>query len=183
MQNIQTLDSLDILFADFIQSVLGLSANQVRISYSVKGQKAPKIDETVIYIHTEQIQDNVQMFKNRETIKSNEGLFVTSQTSMRRLSLLCNIYGENCDTLATQLKERMYFESSRLFFEQNNLALISERTTISNKIHELINERWWERVDVELAFYNSVTVDESVPPFEEVMVSISSEDISTVIGG
>ena len=183
MQTIQTLDQLDDLFADFVQSILGLEEEQVRISYSTKGQRAPKINESVVYIHTEQRQDDVQVFKNRDISQELTGRFNTSQTSMRRLSLLCSIYGTNCDTLATQLKERMYFESSRLFFEQNNLALISERITISNKIHELINERWWERVDVELAFYNSVTVDETVYPFEEVWVSVSSEDITTVIGG
>ena len=183
MQNIQTLDNLDILFADFVQTTLNLEASQVRIAYADVGQIAPKMGETVIYLHTEQQQDDVQMYKNRETSQEVSGRFTTSQSSMRRLSLLCSIYGTTCDTLATQLKERMYFENSRMFFENNNLALLSERITISNKIHELINERWWERVDVELAFYNSVTVDENVQPFEEVMVSISSEDIQTVIGG
>lgn len=183
MQNIQTLDDLDTLFADHIQSILGLRSDQVRISYATKGQKAPKMGETVIYIHTQQEQDDVQQFKNRGTTQENTGLFTTEQSSMRRLSLVCSIYGNDCDVIATQIKERFYFENTRMFLEQNNLALLSERTNISNKIHELINERWWERVDLAIGLYSSITVDEYTEPFEEVHVSISSEDINVVIGG
>ena len=183
MANIKSLDELDVLLADHIQSILGLTADQVRIAYSLTGQKAPKLNETVVYIHIEQEQDDVQMFKNRETVKNNSGRFVTSQSSMRRLNLSCSIYGTNCDVTAAQLKESLYFENSRMFLEQNNLALVSERINISNKIHELINERWWERVDMSIGLYNSITIDEQIYPFEEATISISSEDLTVVIGG
>ena len=185
MENIQDLHSIDKLIADFTQNVLGLNDNQVLISYQPKGQQSPKFGSTTIFVHTAQEQDDVQLFKNRESSRSIQtGTIGTEQTSLRRLSVQFSIYGNNCDTIATKLKETFYFESSRLFLEQNNLALIPSRTQIRAKIHEDVNGRWWERVELFIGLYNTITIDESVSPFKSVEINVSEDSgLSVVIGG
>ena len=168
---IQTLNELDELFADHIQEMLGLQPEHVRIGYSETGQLAPKYNETVIYVHTHQEDDDVDRYINTNEQKELSGKFDVTVTAMRRLMM------------AIKIRQRMFHESSRIFLEEHNLALISNRTTMNNKIHELVNDRWWERVDLKIGFYNSVSVGEEVDPFEETKISITADDIQIVIGG
>lgn len=181
--SIQTLNELDELFADHIQEMLGLQPEQVRIGYSETGQLAPKYNETVIYVHTHQEDDDVDRYINTNEQKELSGKFDVTVTAMRRLTLDISVYGADCDVMAIKIRQRMFHESSRLFFEEHNLALISNRTTMNNKIHELVNDRWWERVDLKIGLYNSVSVGEEVDPFEETKISITADDIQIVIGG
>lgn len=85
---ILSLDEIDELFADLVQSVLELRADQVLISYPIKGQKSPKYNDTVVFVHTSQEQDNIQIYKNRKS-EYNPVLFKynTIQSSMRSLSV------------------------------------------------------------------------------------------------
>ena len=153
---IQKIHDLEKLFADFVEDALGLADNQVVIQYPVKGQPAPKIGQTLIFEHITQERNELQAFKNRrEIVTPGSGISGFSQTSRRMLQLAFQIYGPECDTLATKLEELFYFESTRLFLEQNNMSLVSDRSTLYNKIHEKINERWWERVDLEIYLYTN----------------------------
>ena len=63
--NIVTLDELDDLFADFIQSKLNLPADKVLISYSKRGQISSKYGENVCYIKFFNSPDEVSIYKNR----------------------------------------------------------------------------------------------------------------------
>ena len=165
--SILTLDQIDVLLADFIAAKLNLTSNQVLIAYSDKGQRSYPFGSTVVFLHTEQEQDEVQRIKNRvRTQNSSTYQFSSVQTSMRVLNVDISFYGATCDTLATRFKELLYFESSNEFFYKNNLSLIPNRITISNKVHENVNGRWWERVDLTIALYNSISVDETNNPFE-----------------
>ena len=65
--NIVTLDELDDLFADFIQSKLNLPADKVLISYSKRGQISSKYGENVCYIKFFNSPDEVSIYKNRRT--------------------------------------------------------------------------------------------------------------------
>ena len=164
--NILSLDSYDTLFADFIQSKLNLQANQVLISYPVKGQKSSVINEDVCYVHTENVDNEISILKNRrEKYNLTTGKNDVQQASIRILRLHLIFYGPNSDILATKLNEYMYFESSKQFLNDNNLNLIPASTTLSDKIHEKINERWWDRNDLDLYFYNEIHVDESLDIF------------------
>lgn len=165
--NILTLDQVDILLADFITAKLGLNSNQVLVAYADKGQRSYPYGSTVIFLHTEQVQDEVQVTKNRvRSQNSSTYQFSSVQTSMRVLNVDISFYGTTCDTLATRFKELLYFESTNEFFYKNNLALIPSRITMTNKVHENVNGRWWERVDLTIALYNSISVDETNNPFE-----------------
>ena len=42
------------------------------------------------------------------------------------------------------------------FLYDNNLSLIPSSIIVRNRFFEKINERWWERSDIELKFYNSI---------------------------
>ena len=171
--NILTLEQVNDLMADFIQEKLGLNQDQVLIAYSEKGQRSYDYNKDLVFIHVEQESDEVETFKNRvNTQNSTTYLFTSQQTSMRALTLDVSVYGTHCDTLAIQLKELFYLESANEFLYLNNLSLISNRVNISNKVHELVNGRWWDRVDLSIGFYNSVSIDESNAPFEEMVWTV-----------
>lgn len=181
---IMPLDDIDILFADYIQNLLGLRNDQVLVSHPEKGQASPKYNETLIFVHTSQIQDDVHEYKSRRIVKSETtNLFTTSQSSMRRLDVEVTLYGLSCDINSLIIKENLYFESGRQFLEKNNMSLIPTLFNISNKVHEMFNGRWWERVDLTIPLYNEVIIEEFNPPFEEVDIDLDTSKFHIVIGG
>jgi len=167
--NIVTLDDLDTLFADFVQEQLDLDDKQVKISYQQRGQAFSEIDKDVVYVKVYQEQDERLTYKyRRRNYDSEKERVITSQTSMRTLLLHVVFYGPDSDVLSTTLNERFYFDSTKQFLHNNNLALIPDLTDFSEKTYEKINSQWWERVDLKLRFYNSITVDEHTLPIEKV---------------
>lgn len=167
-ENIVSLDEFNNLFADFVSSVLNMPQDKVLISYQTEGQKFSKINETVCYVHVSQEQDEVQLVKNRKSVYNHTThQWVFAQSAMRRLSIRFTFYGPQSDVLATKLKELMYFDSTKQFLYKNNLSIIPSKILITNTIHEKINERFWERVDLEVGMYNSTTVEEITGAVEE----------------
>ena len=171
--NIITLDELDDLFADFIQSKLNLPADKVLISYSKRGQISSKYGENVCYIKFFNSPDEVSMFKNRRTSYDPETEQVTiAQLAMRMLMLQVVFYGPDSESLATLLNEVFYTESAKEFLYKNNMALIPDRTSYPNKTIENVNEQWWNRADIKLYFYNSISVDEVVSTIEKFDINV-----------
>lgn len=171
--NIITLDELDDLFADFIQSKLNLPADKVLISYSKRGQISSKYGENVCYIKFFNSPDEVNMYKNRRTSYDPETEQVTiTQLAMRMLMLQVVFYGPDSESLATLLNEVFYTESAKEFLYKNNMALIPDRTSYPNKTIENVNEQWWNRADIKLYFYNSISVDEVVSTIEKFDINV-----------
>lgn len=172
--NIVSLDTFDLLFADFIQSSLNLNDDQVLISYQEKGQKSSKISEDVVYVKVLNEQDEVGIYKNRSSSYDPETEQVTiSQTAMRMLLLQVVFYGPNSEVLATTLNEIMYTDNAKQFLYNNNLSLVPIKTSPPMKSYEKINERWWHREDLKLYFYNSVTIEEVVSTVQKANISIN----------
>lgn len=63
------------------------------------------------------------------------------------------------------------------------MSLIPSRISISSKVHEKINERWWERVDLNIGIYNTIAVDETNDTFESVNIEVDTDKINIIIGG
>lgn len=172
--NIMSLSELDVLFADFVQTVLGLKQEQVLISFSEKGQKSSVFTNDVCYVHTYIEDDNIQVFKNRtKEYKGGINKFGITQRAMRRVDLQVAFYGPNSDVFCTTLNEFCYLEDAKQFFYNNDLSLIPDATNHPIKTHELINGRWWDRSDIRIKFYNTVTVSNEVSP-------ITSTNIKTI---
>lgn len=157
--NIISLDALDLLFAGFILSKLELTKDQIRISFAQKGQISSKIDEDRCYLKFFDEPDERHIWKNRKYTSVDDKVKVTQYT-MRTLKLQVIFYGPKADEYSTKLNEAMYFDSTKEFLRENNLALIPEKT-VQPKIHyEKINEQWWHRSDLNLYFYNSIFTED-----------------------
>ena len=178
---IVSLDDFDNLFADFIQNQLDLEDNQVRISYAQRGQKFPQIDKDTVFVKVFQEQDERYVYKQRKRAYDNETKrVISSQTAMRTLLLQVVFYGYNSDTLATTLNERFYFDSTKQFLYKNNLALVPDLTDFQDKTYEKINGQWWERSDLKLRFYNSVTVDEHIDTIDSTDIKYNFDGIKII---
>ena len=172
--NIVSCEDFDLLFPNFVQDILGLKQEQVLISYREKGQPSSVISKDVCYVHTSLEDDQVQIFKNRKKSYDPETENVTiTQQAMRRIMLQVVFYGPNSDVLSTMLNEYCYMEDAKQFFYNNDLAFIPSLTTHIDKLYEKINERRWERADLKLRFYNTISVETEVS-------TITSTDIKII---
>ena len=173
--DIVSINTLDDLFATLVTQCSGLPANKVLIAYSEKGQISSAISDDVCYIHTEEESDYVDQYKNRiATFNSTTEKVTIAQRAMRVIKLQLTFYGPNSNVLGVKVKEKMYFDSVKQFLYKNNLAIIPEKDVII-KTHENINERWWDRVDVNIFFYNSVMVEEVANIIVDPVITITHD--------
>lgn len=180
--SVSSLDELSVLFADKIQSILGLDNDQVLISYSEKGQISSQINRDVVYIKVFQDQYEDNMYKVRKyTYSSKLDKVILTQTAMRMLLLQIVMYGPNSDRYSSIINEAFYLDSMNEFLYKNNLSLIPDKTDFMNRTYEKINERWWQRVDLKIRLYNSITIESSVDSIETAEVIAKADTKSHVI--
>ena len=68
-----------------------------------------------------------------------------------------------------RINEKIYFQSNKLALEGINLFLIPDRTEYQNKIFEKMGQRWWQRSDLKLRFYNTVQTEETINTIKDVV--------------
>ena len=167
--NIKSLNDLDILFADFIQDKLSMQPDKVLVLYQQKGQKSSKIDEDVCYVKVFEEPDERHIWKNRKYENVDSKVKVTQYT-MRTLMLQVTFYGPNADNFCTRISEYFYHDGTKQLLYENNLSFIPDRTVEPRKFYEKINEQWWQRSDLKLYFYNSISTEEVLDTIESVNI-------------
>lgn len=165
--NIVSLNQLDILFAKFVQDKLNLPNGKVRISNQRRGQISSKIDEDVCYVKVFDEPDERHIWKNRKQEVKEEQIKVTQYT-MRTLMVQFIFYGPNADNNSTLINESFYFDSTKQFLYENNLALIPDKTVQPQIHYERINEQWWSRSDLKIYLYNSISTEETLDIISDV---------------
>lgn len=163
------LDDFDLLLADYIQKKLNMSEDKVLISHQQKGQKSSRINEDVCYVKFYDEPDERQVWKNRKYENEGDKVKVTQYT-MRTLMLQLTFYGPNADNLCTRINEYFYHEGTKQFLYENNLSFIPDRTVEPRKFYEKINEQWWQRSDLKLYFYNTISTEELLDTIDSVDV-------------
>lgn len=167
--NIKSLNDIDILFADFIQDKLNMQPDKVLVSYQQKGQRSSKIDEDVCYVKVFEEPDERHIWKNRKYENVDDKVKVTQYT-MRTLMLQVTFYGPNADNFCTRISEYFYHDRTKQFLYENDLSFIPDRTVEPRKFYEKINEQWWQRSDLKLYFYNSISTEEVLDIIESVNI-------------
>lgn len=159
MVNFTPLKDFDTLFANIVEEELPqLKSQNIRISYSQKGQFSSGIDDNICFVHTDTEYDPVAIYKQRvEKYNGQTDKIDVEQSAMRVLLLHVVFYGPDSDTLSAKLYEKLFTDELKEIFWENNIALIPDRCSVT-RLNEKINERWWERNDVNVYFYNSVTL-------------------------
>ena len=170
--NITPIDQLDILFAKYVQGKLNLPNGKVRISYQQKGQISSKIDEDVCYVKVFDEPDERHIWKNRKQEVVGDNIKVT-QYSMRTLKVQFVFYGPNSDNNSTIINESFYFDSTKQLLYENNLALIPDRTEQPTIHYEKINEQWWQRSDLKIYLYNSISTEETLDIISDVDIKFN----------
>ena len=168
--SIKSLNDLDILFADFIQNKLSMQSDKVLVSYQQKGQRSSKIDEDVCYVKVFEEPDERHIWKNRKVENIEDNKVKVTQYTMRTLMLQVTFYGPNADNFCTRINEHFYHDGTKQFLYENDLAFIPDRTVEPRKFYEKINEQWWQRSDLKLYFYNSISTEEILDTIESVNI-------------
>lgn len=165
---IQTMDELELFFADLITEVLDIDENKVLIQHKRYGQPTNKYEDTVCYICVTQEQDSNNKFKNRsKTYNSEKEEFTYLQQSSRVLKLNLIFYGPESLEYAAKLNEKMYFESVKYSLAKKYIYFIPESTFGPTKIQEVHNGQWFDRADIDFRFYNTIQTEETVKTFKE----------------
>lgn len=164
----QTIDQLETLFAGIVTDITGLPENCVLIQYQSEGQPSSRIGENVAYVSVSQKYDSPSIYKSRtRNYNTADETYTYTQKAGRTLSLQVIFYGPDCYELCALFNEKMYFENTRYLLSKNNLSFIPDRTSGPVRLTEFHNERWWQRCDTTLEFYNLIVTEEIVGTFKE----------------
>ena len=92
---------------------------------------------------------------------------------MRTLKVQFVFYGPHSDNNSTIINESFYFDSTKQLLYENNLALIPDRTEQPTIHYEKINEQWWQRSDLKIYFYNSISTEETLDIISDVDIKFN----------
>lgn len=167
-QILQSIDELELFFADLIMAMTGLNEKAVLIQYQPQGQPSSKIGEDVAYVKVTPEPDERGLYKNRKKVyNSDSETYTFLQQSSRTLTLHVVFYGPHCYELCTTMNEKFYFNDYQVQMRQNYLSIVPDRTNGPIRLPEQHNGQWWQRCDIELRFYNTVAIEETVSTFKE----------------
>ena len=168
----QSLQSIELFFADLVQNYLQFPENNVLLMYSQRGQVSRDINVDVCYISVTPEIDERQSFKNRENVYDEQSeTYTINQQSSRTLYVSFVFYGPNSSENCLKISEMMYLNSTKLQLDKQYLYLVPERTEGPTLNRELYNSRWYRRSDLKMYFYNTVVIQESANTFNSVNIN------------
>lgn len=167
---------LNNFFADLVESMLGLTQDNVRIQYQAEGQPMPKFGEDMVFINVQPEIDERNIYKSRQEVYNNTNdNFTYIQKSQRTLVAEFVFYGNHANENAKIVNESMYFPNYEYMLSQYDLALVPDRTDGPNKMPELVNGRWWNRSDLKMRFYNLVSYKTIIDRIANVEITVETE--------
>lgn len=170
---LQSTKEIELIFADLSQNILSMQDDQVLLMYRERGQSSYDINKDVLYISANLEYDERNSFKNRNyTYNGIEDKFDVSQQSSRTLYIKFIFYGPNCSENCFRLLENFFFEDIRDQLRLNNLNIIPERTYGPVNSREMKNSRWYKRCDMNVYFYNTISVETKANYFESTNIEI-----------
>lgn len=176
MENIQSIDDLELFFADLVESLTGIESDKVLIQNQRTGQPSFNYTENVAYVRVNPEPDMRAIYKNRKLVYNKDSNnFTSTQYTSRTLSLNIIFYGPACYELCTKFNEMVYFSSTAFLLKSNKLSLIPDRTNGPIRNNELHNGQWWRRCDLELRFYNEISIDETVDSIDKFDIRVEDD--------
>lgn len=167
--NIRPIKDIELFFADLITEILQLDESHVLLQYPIQGQPSSKINENYVYVKITPEIDIRPMYKNRKRVYNEDtGTYTYSQYSQRTLTLGLIFYGPASVENATLLNEMLYISDTKLKLDQFGVFLVPDRTDGPTRVPEHHNGQWWERADMELRFYEQVSVETEVETIENI---------------
>lgn len=166
---IQSIKDIEKIFANLLVECTNVNRNKVLLAYSEEGRPAFNIDKLAYFISVFPEVDDRETFKVRsEKYDSETEKFIQTQYSQRTLRLHITSYGVDTDKNLIKFQNMLYSGDMNYYLSNSYLHLIPERTNGVIRLQEKINDRWWLRFDLDLYFYNTIKVENSVAAFESV---------------
>ena len=170
-QILQSLSSLEELFADLVQDLTELDGDKVLIQDNQEGQPAISMNDDAAYVKVFPDPDEREVYKTRSReYHQTSSSYTFIQRSQRTLKLYVIFYGPNSNELCLLFNEKLYFQSTQLILKQNHLSIVPDKTEGPIHINEVKNGQWYNRSDLTIGLYNTVQVEETVPTFETIIV-------------
>jgi hypothetical protein len=199
---ILSLDDFNKLFQSLVISALGMTEaaatwktwnagnkhNQeplnpfyfVRISWPTVGAPAWKITEDVCFLKCIEIDDSINKQRDTEFQKIDEAT-ANKQTGYTRVfAISFTLYGPNSYDNSRKIKDSLFGETNRFALAAKNLFMIPDFKP-ANRLPELFQGNWWERVDLTINFNNLVLINETVNYIESADVNIEDSKVVATV--
>lgn len=172
-QILQTTKELELFFCNLVVEALNVDKEKVSRMFLTLGQPAYTSGETMVYVAVERERDERDIFKNRsKKYESENKTFVYTQQSSRTLTVHFVAYGPESGAYLAYLNEYFYFDETKYQLRKNYLNLVPDRTDGPIRLMEQTNSQWWERWDLKLRFYNTVSVENVVHEIESLDIRL-----------
>lgn len=167
-------------------SVLGLGPTafaQVRVGWQRQGQPAWTVDEDVVILNA--VEDDDAYNRTRdvqyEITELNPPGGLTQVTTYTRVwRVMWTFYGPNSFDRARQLRSGLFLQAPHDSLALSNLYLVTDVSAMQ-RVPELFEQQWWERVDFSCQFNEAVTEIPIVNAVKSVEVTVD-DAVSSEVG-
>jgi len=169
----KTLKEVGVVMGDLTTALVagGPTVDRISLAWQTIGTPAFGIDQNVIYISV--VEKDIAYNKQRETSYTAEDndIFVQHTVYTRGLSVAWTIYGPDSYTLSQMIRDYIYYQENHDLLAWNNIFMVPS-IEAARRVPELFVGQWWERVDINIEFYELIVR-------ERKSASILSAEITT----
>jgi len=183
-----TPDTLQKLMQTVTQTALGVSNTDyasVRVGWQQQGQPAWGINEDVVILNAVEDDDPYNRVRDQKTALNDSASVILLTTYTRVWRVMWTFYGPNSFDRARQLRSAMLAtgvappaQTAHDVLALSNVYLVTDLTA-PQRVPELYEKQWWERVDFSCQFNEFVTEAPIVPSVASAEIIV--EDSSGVV--
>lgn len=169
-----TLNQFEDLIRATLCSILGweVSTSNMRISWPTDGMPAWQITEDVIFLKCFEIDNSYNREReDTDTAELSPEIIDREISYTRVMQTGIILYGPNSFDLAQQIRDGIFYEGPRIALAQSNVYLVHDIVS-PRRLPEYFEGRWWERVDMDLRFYELIVKSVSIPIITSIPIGI-----------
>jgi hypothetical protein len=152
----------------------------VRVGWQPQGQPAWQITDDVVVLNAVEDDDVYNRVRDVQTLPNDTVSLIQLTTYTRVWRAMFTLYGPNSFDRARILKSALYQQTSHDTLASANLYLVTD-VIAPQRVPELYEKQWWERVDFSFQLNEAVYEAPTVPSVASVEIIV--EDAASSIAG
>lgn len=174
---VRTIQELENFFRSLTLKILGLdpdSPDEVRISWQTEGSPAWNIAKDYCFMRVT-ISDDPASKCFDYTYTNNSDNLNQNVNYIRVVKLDYILYGPNSFERAEQIKNLFYTSRDiKSKLDLNKFGVIQD-INIPQRVPELFNGQWWERIDYSISFNELVSFDNTIENIQTINMNMKGQ--------
>lgn len=155
-----TLEAINTILVTLTQGMLGQTpdpeSSLVRVQWPTEGAPFQDINDDICYLRCVPVDSPYDRIRDRVNVPNNDETLEEIWTYTRAWKIQWCMYGPNSLDNARAIRSALYQDYFTQLLADSQLFPVSDFPE-TMRVPELMNAQWFERVDLEVEFYEFIT--------------------------